>query len=332
MEIRKVQKTGGSTFIVSLPKGWISKHKIKEKDPVGIISQPDGNLLIIPKIESDDIVREIEIDADELNDVNFIFRALIGAYIKGYSTITVKSSTRFDPNIRDCISTFTRNAIGPEIFEETNNIIIIKDTLNPKEMPFENSIRRMYILANDMHKVALNALTSGDKSLAEEVIKKDDEIDRLHWLIGRQSHIVLRDIILSQKMGITLEDAFHYHQISRFLERIGDHAVKIAKNVLMILDQNIDEEIIQKLLKASKFSMKLLDNSMDAWRLKNITEANKNIELVSDLIKQCEDLTLNPKQEKIENFVGIGYIVESIRRTGEYAGDISEVIINNLIG
>jgi len=29
--------------------------------------------------------------------------------------------------------------------------------------------------------------------------------------------------------------------------------------------------------------------------------------------------------------VEIGFIIESIRRTGEYSSDISEIIINNLI-
>jgi phosphate uptake regulator len=332
MEHRRVQKTGGSSFIISLPKEWIVEHKIKEKDTLGIVSQPDGNLLVIPKIESEELAKEIEIDVDEFNDVNFLFRALIGAYIMGYSKKTIKSSSRFEPAIRDCISNFTQIAIGPEIIEETNNIIVIKDTLNPKEMPFEKTIRRMYILAGGMHEDALNALASKDIKLAEDVIKKDDEIDRLHWLIGRQSHIILRDIILSQKMGITLEDAYHYHQISRFLERIGDHAVKISRNVLNIINQEIDKEIIQNISRANKISMELLDNSMDAWRNKDIKKANQNIELVSDLITQCEEIALNPRKENVEIFIGISYIIESIRRTGEYAGDISEIIINNLIG
>ncbi|MHA1292848.1 MAG: AbrB/MazE/SpoVT family DNA-binding domain-containing protein [Promethearchaeota archaeon] len=34
IEHRKVQQTGGSSFIISLPKEWIKKHEIKKNDPL----------------------------------------------------------------------------------------------------------------------------------------------------------------------------------------------------------------------------------------------------------------------------------------------------------
>ncbi len=330
IETRKVQQTGGSSFIISLPKAWIQKHKIEPKDTIGILSQPDGNLLITPKINSEDYIKSKVFDVDDITESHYFFRLLIGAYIMGYSVITVKSSKKFEPFLRDSVVNFTKIAIGPEIVEESNNIIIIKDLLNPKEMPFEKTIRRMYILVQGMHEDAIKALETGDKNLADEVIKRDNDVDRLHWLIGRQSHIVLRDIVLCQKMGITLEDASHFHQISRFLERIGDHAVKIAKNVLLINFKKIDKELINDILKASKLSLELLGKSLDAWLQKSIIIANDNIEAIKKLISITEKINLNTSNST-ELSIAIGYILESIRRTGEYAGDISEIIINNLV-
>lgn len=330
IETRKVQQTGGSSFIISLPKEWIEKHKIKPKDTLGILSQPDGNLLVSPNINSEDYIRSKDFDVDNISDSNYLFRILIGMYIMGYTVITIKSSKKFEPFIRDTIINFTKIAIGPEIIEESNNIIKIKDLLNPKEMPFEKTLRRMYVLAQDMHENAIKALNSGDKTLAEEVIKRDDEVDRLHWLIGRQSHIVLRDIILCQKMGITLEDISHFQSIGRFLERIADHSVKIAKNVLLIDFQKIDKEILTDLSKASIIALKMLGSSLDAWLNKSINLANENINSVKKLIDICENIYF--KLDKVAEFsVPIGYVIESIRRTGEYSVDISEVIINKFI-
>ena len=40
MELRRVQMTGGSSFVVTLPKGWIQEMRIKKNDPVGLIVQP----------------------------------------------------------------------------------------------------------------------------------------------------------------------------------------------------------------------------------------------------------------------------------------------------
>ncbi|MFX1428148.1 MAG: PhoU domain-containing protein, partial [Promethearchaeota archaeon] len=254
IETRKVQKTGGSSYIISLPKAWIDKHGVEKNDTLGILSQPDGNLLITPQIDTEKILKTKEIDVDGIEDGNFLFRILIGTYIMGFSRIEIKSSRKFEPYIRECITNFTQIAIGPEIVEESNNYILIKDLVNPKEMPFEKTIRRMYILVQSMHEDAIKALKLGDQNLAKEVIKRDDDVDRLHWLVGRQSHIVLRDIILCQKLGITLEQASHFHLMSKFLERIGDHAVKIAKNLLKIDYDVIEKEILDNISKTSEMS------------------------------------------------------------------------------
>jgi phosphate uptake regulator len=330
IETRKVQQTGGSSYIVSLPKEWIDRHGIQAKDTIGILPQPDGNLMITPYINSQQYIKDRSFDVDEIKDTDFLFRLLIGAYIMGYSILKIKSSKKFQHQIRSTIESFINVAMGPEIIEETTNTIIIKDLLDPKEMPFDKTIKRMYILAQNMHEDAVRALENGNKILAEQVIDRDDQIDRLNWLIERQAHIVLRDIILCQKMNITLEDASNYQLISRFLERIADHAVKIAKSVLKINFEKINKTLLNSITKVSILSLDLLNLSLDAWLQKSLSLANKNIESIDNLTSECEKIEFNTSNNA-EFAVEIGYIIESIRRTGEYSSDISEIIINNLI-
>ena len=328
IEARKVQKTGGSSFIISLPKEWINRHEIKAKDTIGVLSQPDGNLLITPYMSSEKQIKEKKFDIDEIKDPDFLFRLLIGAYIMGYNIIEVRSSKKITSDIKDTVRAFRKITIGTEIEEESENNIRIKDLVDPTEMPFEKTIKRMYIIANSMHEEALKALETGDKILAKKVIEIDDDLDTLNWLVERQAHIVLRDIVLCQKLDITLEDASNYKIISRFLERIGDHAVKIAKNVILIDYQKIDKELYNNIMKASEISLELLNMSLDAWLQKDLNLANENIESIKKLTEACNAIKINPNSEYL---VEIGFIIESIRRTGEYSSDISEIIINNLI-
>ncbi len=330
IETRKVQQTGGSSYIVSLPKEWIDRHGIQAKDTIGILPQPDGNLMITPYIYSEQYIKERSFDIDEINNSDFLFRLLIGAYIMGYSIIKIKSSKKLQHQVRSTIESFINIAMGPEIIEETSNTILIKDLLDPKEMPFDKTIKRMYILAQNMHEDAVRALESGNKNLAEQVINRDDQIDRLNWLVERQAHIVLRDIILCQKMNITLEDASNFQLISRFLERIADHAVKIAKSVLRIDFKKIDKILLNNITEVSKLSLELLNLSLDAWLQKSLSLANENIESIEKLTYKCEKIEFS-ERNSAEFVVEIGYIIESIRRTGEYSSDISEIIINNLI-
>ena len=44
MEIHRVQVTGGSSFVLTLPKEWITTSNIKKNDPLSIHIQSDGTL------------------------------------------------------------------------------------------------------------------------------------------------------------------------------------------------------------------------------------------------------------------------------------------------
>ena len=331
MEVRKVQMTGGSSFIITLPKEWIKATNIKKNDSLGLITQSDGSLIITPKTNAEKISKTKEFNVDKIDDSTYLFRLLVGAYIMGYSFILIKSKSRIDPFIRDCVIEFTQIAIGPEIIEENIKSITIKDLLNPVEMPFDKTIKRLYILVRTMHEDAISALENKNTSLALDIVSRDRDVDRLHWLIARQSNIILRDIRLSKQMEVKQEEASFYFLISRLLERVGDHAVKIANNVSDIIGQKIDENIIEKINKTSSISLDILKDSINAWLEKDIKMANKSIDSIKSLVKSCEEINDIALQTKGKSYISLSYIAESIRRTGEYSGDISEHVINYMV-
>ena len=48
-DFRKVQVTGGNSFVVSLPKAWVNDIGLRASDPVAVMVQPDSSLLIVPR-------------------------------------------------------------------------------------------------------------------------------------------------------------------------------------------------------------------------------------------------------------------------------------------
>jgi len=331
METRKVQLTGSSSYVVTLPKEWITSHNIKKNDPVGVIIQPNGMLLVTSKSKGENYYKTKEINADEIDDEIYLFRILISAYINGYSTIIINSKQRILSYVRECAIRFTQTAIGPEIIEEGMKSIMIRDLLNPVEMPFEKTIKRMSVLVMTMHEDAINALKNKESHIASDIEARDRDVDRLHWLISRQFNILLKNMELSDKMNITQDRATYLFLISRLIERIGDHAVKIAKNVQHLSDKRMDHEILEMIQAASSLSLKIFKDTMDAWSNRDMKAANKNIESINELSSYCEkiyDLSLNKKGSYS---LPLGYISESIRRTGEYSTDISELLINYMV-
>jgi len=331
MEIRKVQMTGGSSFILTLPKEWIISRNIKKNDPLGLVTKSDGSLLITSKITGEQTQKIKEFEVDEKTNQTYLLRQLIGAYIGGYSVIKIKSSKRVPPIIVATTRKFTEIAIGQEVVEETSTSITIKDLLNPAEMPFSSTIKRMQVIIKSMHEDTMHALETSDKTLAEEVKIRDNDVDRLHWLIARQYNIIMQNVSLAEKMNITIGMSSTCFLISRIVERIGDHIVRISQNIINLSKSKLNQNIIYLIKSTSNLAINIFNKSIESFFRKNIQAANENIESVIKLEKFCEEINTLILKQKGVIAISVGYIVESIRRIGEYAEDISETVINHLI-
>jgi len=331
MESRKIQFTGKSSYIVSLPKDWVESQGIKKNDSVIIIPHRNGTLMLMPKAGKKRIeTREIDVDGVGNNET-LLFRILISAYINGYSNIVLKSKKEISPMVRNCAIKFTQSAIGPEIIDEDNATITIKDLLDPCEMPFDKTIKRMYALAKAMHESAISAIRNKDEETAKKTIEIDTDVDRLHWLISRQFNILLKNMEFSEKMGLTQNEGAYYFLISRLIERIADHAVKIAKASLFVMDEGISTDMTGMLSSQSETALKIFSRSFDAWTKKDINLANNNIDSIEKLISDCETIKKEILRKNYKSVTYISSIIESIRRTGEYSADMSEITINYLV-
>ncbi|MHA1167880.1 MAG: phosphate signaling complex PhoU family protein, partial [Candidatus Hodarchaeales archaeon] len=264
---------------------------------------------------------------------SYLFRYLVSTYISGYTSIALRSHGPISPALRTIIRKYIQMVIGLEVIEEKEDYLLIKDLLNPVEMPFENMIKRMHLTAKSMMKSSIAALEQSDIAIAKEVCLRDDDIDRLHWLVARQANMMLRDVTLTEIMDITADMAANLFLISRIIERIGDHAVRIAENVINLAGQSlISESLISELKDASDLALSAFDRSIDALIERSIQKANDNIESIGVFEKKCEEITPMIMNQDLPMITAIPVdnIVESIRRIGEYAVDIAEILMNIL--
>jgi phosphate uptake regulator len=332
MEIRRVQLTGGSSYIITLPKEWINSVHIKKNDPLGMHIQSDGTLLITPKITQEQLQNIKEFDVSHIPKPAYLLQLLIGAYISGYTSLKISSPSRMSTATRNVIRSFIQLAIGPEVIEETDTSITLKDLHNPTEMPFDRTIKRMHIIVKGMNEDVIRALETKDTTLAEDVKSRDDDIDRLHWFVARQYNILLQNASLTDKMNVSIQMASTCFLISRIIERIGDHVVRIAQNTPNLIHSNLDRKIIKKIITANRLSLDIFNNSISSFFKKDINASNETFDSLDNLEILCEEINTLALQQQGIAAISIGYIIESIRRIGEYAEDISETVINYLVG
>ncbi len=105
-ETRKIQFTGKSSYIVSLPKRWVMDLGLKQGDSINVIRQGSSTLQISPTqnhtktLQIEDATFEVELEDDNSS----IVRKLISLYFLGFKTINVKPKTgRFKPDQRAAI-------------------------------------------------------------------------------------------------------------------------------------------------------------------------------------------------------------------------------------
>ena len=128
---------------------------------------------------------------------------------------------------------------------------------------------------------------------------------------------------------MTVEGASSYYTVSRSLERIGDHGVRIASHVPVLLKHKVGDEVVHAMKAATETAMAILDSSMRSLFSSDIVDANRTIDMVGDLTRMTDGISALAHENR-RGCPLVGYIAESIRRAGELA-DISEAIINQII-
>ena len=159
-ETRKIQFTGKSSYIVSLPKQWVMDLGLKQGDQIRMRRKDSSTLEIYPpKFETRSQKKEdatIEIEGEETSS---IVRKLISLYFLGYKTINIKPKTgRLSPNQRNAVKeAVKRMLMGSEIISDSSGGITVQVLVNLLELSVDGAFKRMIHLAKSMSNDAILA-------------------------------------------------------------------------------------------------------------------------------------------------------------------------------
>lgn len=288
-ETRKIQFTGKSSYIVSLPKQWIMDLGLKQGDQIRMVRKGSSTLeLYPPKFEPRSQKKEeaiIEINSEE--KASSIVRKLISLYFLGYKTINVKPKDgRLTPIQRNTVKeAVKRMLMGSEIISDSSSGITVQVLVNLLELSVDGAFKRMIHLAKSMSSDALLAVKENNEDLAQEVINTDDEVDRFGFYIIRQLKIAIQNEHMLKEMGFrNPRNCLGYRLVVKNIERTGDHAAFIAKDLLEF-KKPVKKEILQKLQEMNDFCLSSLDDACLALFKEDYSQAEKTIEKTNDIAK-----------------------------------------------
>ena len=325
METRKVQVTGGSTYTVSIPKTWANDNDVSAGSTVEFY--PEGDSLFMTPVGGDDQT-EGTLDITNLEGTELV-RAVMTMYVSGFDVIVLESG-RITNDQRGMIREATQSLVGLEVLEETKDEIVIRDLLDSSELSIHNAVTRMRLIAASMLEDALLALRDLDRDLAHDVIQRDDDVDRLWMVVSRIFRATLRTPKASEELGLPREVCFDYHSSARQLERIGDHATKIAHLTLEI-DQEVPEDVVVAIEELHEEVVSVIDGGMDALFTDDSEEATRLANDVREQVREIDQTArgidellreLDPAHAQL-----VGLIVDSVSRTADYGGNIAETAL-----
>tara|TARA_Y100000590_G_scaffold456686_1_gene607754 strand:+ start:500 stop:1546 length:1047 start_codon:yes stop_codon:yes gene_type:complete len=332
-QIRKIQFTGKSSYIVSLPKDWIKDQGLKQGDQVTVGRNGSTVLEVKPvnlSKSSGDEVSTLIISPDD--EKSGIVRKLIALYFLNVKTINVKpkAGTRISPMHRIAIRNAVKKVLmGSEITADSTDEITIQVLINLLELSVDGAFKRMLHLAKSMQTDALLALKEGNEELAKEVINSDDDVDRFGFYIIRQLTIAIENNHMLKEMGFkNSRDCLGYRVIVKNIERIGDHAVTLAQDAIDN-KKPIAGKIMTNIEKMNDFALTAIDNTClalfknDYLEAENAINQSNNIKKYEDAVHKSLDQSKNSEQ-----VFRVRRIAENIRRIAEYASDIGEIVLN----
>ncbi|WP_261806419.1 phosphate signaling complex protein PhoU [Lapidilactobacillus luobeiensis] len=201
-----------------------------------------------------------------------------------------------------------------------------EDELNDLHVRFSE----MGMMVNEAIYKSVNAFINHDKTLAKEVIEADARINQREVDLEKRSFEM---IALQQPVTGDLRMIVTVMKASSDLERMGDHAVSIAKSTIRVKGNVRVPEIEQTLAEMATKVKQMVEEVLDAYvkadmkRAREIAAEDKNIDAFSGKIYQ---MCLKQMQADPDTIVGsMDYmLVDSyLERIGDYVTNICEWIV-----
>lgn len=223
MEIRKLIRIGERSYGITIPREWVELNQLKVGSPLKILAEPN-KILILPATAERTSVSAVIKEAD----IEKALRDIIAYYIEGADEIEIESD-----QISALVGKIEGKLPGVVALESGGKLklrIVTKEDVNIDEV-----VRSMYTTVMAMFQLFLDYLRRGDEEDARELLRMDDQLDRLYFLSLR----VIKKNIYQNPQGYV-----DYVIVVKNLEHMGD-ALDRSTNYLRQNDVPCKREITE---------------------------------------------------------------------------------------
>jgi phosphate uptake regulator len=321
VNIRRLQQTGGkngSSFLIILPKDWVGRQKLSKGDPVVVAEREDGCLIIDPRLPK---AGERKTTTAQMEQ-NLRWE-ITSRYLLGFDEIHIVSKEPITNDQREDLMRIIKRFVALEVTEEDDHQIVLRCLIDPATLPVNTAMRRMHLITSRMINDSLTAYFNGAKEMASEVIQRDEEIDRLFFLIVREIRSAIQYPRMSELMNITPVEALDFRLAAQYIERIADLAVDIARKTDVPIDTSLKKKIEPIVERVTNMFTDAFNNlfKFNSRKVMSVIESERD--LISETGKLRQHIVATPNGQPQTQVL----VVDSLLRMGEAAKDIVDLAL-----
>jgi phosphate uptake regulator len=321
-ELRRVQRTSSGTFFVCLPKSWAQRCNLKRGVVVGISEGANGKLVIDAKYGSELLPKTVILEPGPL-----LGREIVANYLLGVDVIRVQGRERIGFEVREAVKSAVSGLIGLEIVEEDKSGIVLQCLLEPSGFPPEKILRRAYAIAAGMHRDVVNAFVEGEIQLAKSVIARDNESNRLYFLLVRILRTIIQNPSLSEKLGVGPIECLDYRLVASLVEAMGDECVRMAQKTVELKGAKPDKELGKLFTDFQAVCFEANEKALTAFLTADIDLAEKVRDMRKIIEKEFTCIEGLAQAQSIDVVPRILAIASFLRQMYEHSVDISDLAV-----
>ncbi len=321
-DLRKIQQTPTGTFFVCLPRDWAKKKGLTKGVLVCLDVTSDGKLVVDAEYNSEPPARTTTLTVGPN-----LGREIVGRYLLGYDTIDIEAKDRIDSAARSVVKSTASSLSGLEIFEETSSKISLHSLMQqqPSTSP-EKILQRNYAIVAGMIRDAANSFVYGDVELAKNVIARDDESNRLYFLLVRILRTIIQNPRLDEKLGITPIECLDYRLAASLIEGIGDACVQVAAKTIALNGFKFSGELQKLLIDLQTICYQAHEQALKSFVTKDIALAASVRNLHGEIDATATNIERVAKGSSVDLMPEILAATSLLRQIYEHSVDIADLV------
>jgi len=242
MEVRRVQKFGKSTLMVSLPADWVKEVGLNPGESIYLEVDEDGSLKVYPpNLKTEGSNKEMKIEIKTNVSPELISRIIYSLYILGFDKITIESTDGpFNEDILRKVKDTVRSLIGLEIVSQDLTSLQIQSFLDPTKYSMASLVSRLSNTLKQMLHYLNLGIKEASRTFLQEVLELEKEVDRLYYLSLRQLLLAQVNRSLAYMIGVKRIQIIGNRILMKAIEEAADEISEAASDLLSLHPEDLE--------------------------------------------------------------------------------------------